>query len=216
MKEEILSLVRQHYPQIAERQLQEEIAQVASIYHFEAGELIMDFGSYVKMMPLIIEGSIKVSREDAEGNEIFLYYLRPGETCTMSFTCCMMNKKSEIRTVAEDDTTLIGIPSKYTDTWMTKYQSWKNFVMLSYDNRMYELVQTIDSIAFKKMDERLLEYLNKKTEALGTHVINTTHQEIAYDLNASREAISRLLKQLEKEGHLQLGRNRIEMRAVRA
>lgn len=213
MKAEILGLIRQHYPQIAERQLQEEIAQVGSIYHFQAGELIMDFGSYIKMMPLIIQGSIKVSREDSEGNELFLYYLRPGETCTMSFTCCMMNKKSEIRTVAEDDTILIGIPSKFTDTWMTKYQSWKNFIMLSYDNRMNELVQTIDSIAFKKMDERLLEYLEKKTEAHGSSVINATHQEIAYDLNASREAISRLLKQLEKEGYLLLGRNRIEMTA---
>ncbi len=211
MKDEILSLIRQYYPQIAERQLQEEIAQVASVYHFKAGELIMDFGSYVKMMPLIIEGSIKVSREDGDGNELLLYYLRPGETCTMSFTCCMMNKKSEIRTLAEDDTMLIGIPSKFTDTWMTKYQSWKNFVMLSYDNRMYELVQTIDSIAFKKMDERLLEYLEKKTQVLGTKVINATHQDIAYDLNASREAISRLLKQLEKDGFLELGRNRIKL-----
>lgn len=213
MNEEILNLIRRHYPQIVERQLQEEIAQVASVYHFKANELIMDYGSYVKIIPLIIEGSIKVSRENEDGNELFLYYLRPGETCTMSFTCCMMNKKSEIRTVAEDDTTMIGIPSKYTDIWMSKYQSWKNFVMLSYDNRMNELVQTIDSIAFKKMDERLLEYLKKKTQALGSDVIHTTHQEIAYDLNASREAISRLLKQLENNGYLELGRNRIDLKA---
>ena len=122
-----------------------------------------------------------------------------------------MNKKSEIRTVAEEDTTIIGIPIRYMDEWMSQYQSWKNFIMRSYDNRMVELVKTIDSIAFKKMDERLLDYLEAKSEAINSRVINTTHQEIAYDLNASREAISRLLKQMEKEKLVTLGRNKIEL-----
>lgn len=208
---EVLSLIRQHYPQIAERNLQDEIADVATIMHFKAGELIMDFGAYVKLVPLIIEGSIKVSREDEEGHELFLYYLQPGETCSMSFTCCLMDKKSEIRTMAEEDTTLIGIPTRYMDLWMTRYPSWKNFVMTSYDRRMMELVRTIDSIAFKKMDERLLDYLEKKAEANKNRTLQATHQEIAYDLNASREAVSRLLKQLEKDGVVALGRNRIEL-----
>ncbi|KGE85140.1 MULTISPECIES: Crp/Fnr family transcriptional regulator [Phaeodactylibacter] len=208
---EILSLIRQHYPQLAERNLQDAIADEGTIMHFKAGSLIMDFGAYVKIMPLIIKGSIKVSREDEEGNELFLYYLKPGETCSMSFTCCLMDKKSEIRTVAEEDTTLIGIPTRFMDEWMSRYPSWKNFVMTSYDNRMLELVRTIDSIAFKKMDERLMDYLEQKAEANNSRTLNATHQEIAYDLNASREAISRLLKQLEKDGVVQLGRNRIEL-----
>jgi CRP/FNR family transcriptional regulator len=208
---EILSLIRQHYPQLAERNLQEDIANEGTIMHFKSGSLIMDFGAYVKIMPLIIKGSIKVSREDEEGNELFLYYLMPGETCSMSFTCCLMDKKSEIRTVAEEDTTLIGIPTRFMDEWMSRYPSWKNFVMTSYDNRMMELVRTIDSIAFKKMDQRLMEYLEQKAEANNNHTLNATHQEIAYDLNASREAVSRLLKQLEKDGVVQLGRNRIEL-----
>ncbi|MCO6480389.1 MAG: Crp/Fnr family transcriptional regulator [Phaeodactylibacter sp.] len=211
LNQEVLNLVRKHYPQIAERALQDEIAQVGKLMQFRAGEMIMDFGSYVKIVPLIIQGSIKVSREDEEGNELFLYYLQPGETCSMSFTCCMMNKKSEIRTVAEDDTEIIAIPIRYMDEWMTKYQSWKNFVMRTYDTRMNELIRTIDDIAFRKMDERLLLYLEKKAEALGGKTINATHQEIAYDLNASREAVSRLLKQLEKDGMVKLGRNKIEL-----
>jgi CRP/FNR family transcriptional regulator, anaerobic regulatory protein len=212
INQEILGLIRKHYPQIAERALQEEIAKVGKVVHFKEGDLIMDYGSYIKLVPIILEGSIKVSREDEDGNELFLYYLRPGETCSMSFTCCMMNKKSEIRTIAEEDTTIIGVPNRYMDEWMGRYQSWKNFVMTSYDNRMLELVRTIDSIAFKKMDERLVEYLQKKAEATGSKTVNATHQEIAYDLNASREAVSRLLKQLEKAGRLKLGRNRIELR----
>jgi CRP/FNR family transcriptional regulator len=211
MNQEILNLVRKQFPQIAERALQEEIANSSILTSFDAGEIIMDFGAYVRMVPLVLEGSIKVSREDEEGNELFLYYLHPGETCSMSFTCCMMHKKSEIRTEAEEYTRIIGIPTRLADEWMTRYMSWKNFVMSSYDQRMLELVYTLDSIAFKKMDERLLDYLEKKASAVNSSVLSATHQEIAYDLNASREAISRLLKQLEKQGKVKLGRNRIEL-----
>ncbi len=208
---EMLELLRRHYPQLAERGLQEEIVLVGKLLFFKAGETILDFGSYVRLVPLVVEGSIKVVREGEEGREIFLYYLQPGQSCTMSFTCCMMNKKSEIRTVAEEDTLLIGIPIKYMDEWMTRYQSWKNFVMLSYDNRMLELVKTIESIAFQKLDERLLQYLQKKAAVTGNKIIQATHQDIAFDLNASREAISRLLKQLENQGQLRLGRNKVEL-----
>ena len=207
----ILNILRKHFPQIAEKALQEEIERVGKVMHFKAGEVIMDYGSYIKLIPLLIEGSIKVIREDEDGHELFLYYLLPGETCSMSFTCCMMNKQSAIRTVAEEDTTLIGIPNRYMDEWMSRFQSWKNFVMTTYDNKMYDLVRTIDSIAFQQMDERLEDYLEKKSKASGTKKLQITHQEIAHDLNASREAISRLLKQLEKMGKLQLGRNKIDL-----
>lgn len=209
---ERLQLVLEHFPMLTEPALQEEIAEVAVLRKYKADEIIMDFGSYIKMVPLVISGSIKVVREDEEkGHELYLYYLHPGETCSMSFSCCMMNKRSDIRTTAEEDTVLLGIPIKYIDEWMMKYQSWKNFVMRSYDQRMRELVATIDSIAFQKMDERLLNYLHQKSAASGSQIINTTHQQIAYDLNASREAVSRLLKQLEKIGEIRLGRNKIEL-----
>jgi len=211
MDQNILNLIRQYFPQIAEPQLQREIAATGKLYSFRGGEVIMDYGSYVRIVPMVIEGSIKVTRESEEGNEIFLYYLNPGETCAMSFTCCMMNKKSDIRTTAEEDVTLIGIPIKYVDEWMSKYQSWKNFVMRAYDDRMKELMQTIDNIAFKKMDERLLKYLYDKSQTIQSKIIQTTHQEIAFDLNASREAVSRLLKQLEKQHRVRLGRNQIEL-----
>jgi CRP/FNR family transcriptional regulator len=208
---QVLQLLQRNYPQVAEKALQEEIASVGKIMTFDAEDIIMDYGSYVRFVPLILEGSIKVSREDEEGNELFLYYLSPGETCSMSFTCCMMNKKSEIRTVAEENTKIIAIPIRYMDLWMSKYQSWKNFILRSYDDRMNQLIKTIDSIAFQKMDQRLINYLEKKATATDSKVINATHQQIAYDLNASREAISRLLKQLEKDGEVRLGRNKIEL-----
>jgi CRP/FNR family transcriptional regulator len=207
----MLDVLFKTYPQLAEKGLQDEIAQVGKLMRFAEGDVIMDYGAYVKMVPLVLEGAVKVTRENDDGNEILLYFLRPGEACTMSFTCCMMHKKSEIRTVAEEDTLLIGIPVRYFDQWMNRYQSWKNFVMLSYDNRMLELIKTIESIAFQRMDERLLNYLRQKAELGGSTEVEVTHQQIAYDLNASREAVSRLLKKLEREGRLRLGRNRIVM-----
>jgi CRP/FNR family transcriptional regulator, anaerobic regulatory protein len=207
----MLDLIRKNFPGIAEKDLQMEIMTVGHFLEFEEGEVILEIGTYVKAVPLVLSGSIKVLREDEDGRELFLYYLKPGESCTMSFTCCMMNKKSEIRTVAEEKTTIWAIPIQYMDAWMTKYQSWKNFVMQSYDTRMLELVKTIDSIAFKRMDERLMAYLHQKSKATESKILTGTHQQIAMDLNASREAISRLLKQLEKEGTVKLGRNKIEL-----
>ena len=209
--EDILSIVQTYFPQFSEPNLQREIEEVGTLMKFSGGEVIMDYGSYVKMVPLVIKGSIKVMRMGEDGEELLLYYLNAGETCSMSFSCCMMDKQSEIRTIADDSTTLIGIPIKQVDQWMNSYQSWRNFVMLSYDNRILELVKTVDSIAFKKMDERLMEYLLTKAGNLNSLNFQITHQEIAYDLNASRESVSRLLKQLEKTKKVKLGRNRIEL-----
>jgi len=209
---EIQRILHQKFPQITEKKLQEEIASVGQILDFESGEVIMDYGSYVRMVPLIIEGSIKVSREDEEvGKELLLYFLNGGDTCSMSFTCCMMDKKSAIRTEALEPTKLIGIPIKYVDAWMTKYQSWKNFVMMSYDNKMLELVKVIDNIAFHGLDKRMEKYLQDLTQSTGNKTVLATHQEIADDLNVSREAVSRLLKKLENLGTVKLGRNQITL-----
>jgi CRP/FNR family transcriptional regulator len=123
----------------------------------------------------------------------------------------MANKRSEVRTVAEDDTTVVAIPMEYVDRWMTRYPVWKNFVMKAYDDRMFELIKTLDSIAFKNMDERLWEYLETRSRAQTNGILNITHQEIATDLFASREAISRLLKKLEQDGRISLGRNVIHI-----
>lgn len=208
--QEIFDLIHSNFPQLSELALQKEIAQVGKFNHFKSGEVILNFGSYIKQVPLLVEGAIKVTREDEEdGRELLIYYLYAGETCSMSFSCCLMNKRSDIRTTAEDDSTIIAIPLKHVEEWMSKYPSWRNFVMRSYDTRMHEMIRTIDTIAFKKMDERLLQYLHNRAEAHQSKVIQSTHQEIADDLNASREAISRLLKKLEKEGVVLLERNKV-------
>lgn len=207
---EILELVQKYYPQLAEKELQEEIANNGKLMKFKAGQVISEYGSYVKFIPLIFEGVIKVTTEDEEeGRELLLYYLQPGEACSLSFTCCMMNKKSTVRTEAEDDTLLVGIPIRLMDEWMTRYQSWKNFVMTTYDKKLTDLVKVVDSIAFRNLDTRMVDYLRKRYQTTGSRVINASHQEIASDLNVSREAVSRLLKNLEKEGIVKLGRNQL-------
>jgi len=212
MKATILKLVRNKFSAITDRNLQEEIAKVGKLMEFKEGEVIMNFGSYIKMVPLVVGGSIKVTREDeVDGKEILLYFLNAGETCSMSFTCCMTDKKAVIRTEAEEEATIIGIPIQYVDQWMTKYPNWKNFVMKSYDNRMLELVKVIDNIAFKDLGGRMENYLKKLSQSLNGKAIHRTHQQIADDLNVSREAVSRLLKKLEKMKVVKLGRNEIQL-----
>lgn len=208
---DILKIVQERFPNLEEQGLQEEIAVHGQLMHLKPGETLMDYGGFIKLVPLVVSGVIKVVREDDNGNEIFLYFIQGGESCTMSFSCCIRNKRSEIRAEIEDDAVIIGIPIQHVDDWMSKYQSWKNFIMSSYDARINELIYAIDSIAFTKMDERLMRYLDDKAYALNTKIIHTTHQDIAYDLNASREAVSRLLKKLEQDGTVKLGRNKIEL-----
>lgn len=211
MNDDILDIIVAQFPALYEKELQEAIATEGTLKELPEGELIMDIGNYIKTMPLLVKGSIKVLREDEEANELLMYYLKSGETCAMSLTCCMQNKQSEVRAIAEEDCTLISIPVKFMDAWMMEFISWKNYVMQTYQHRFEELLQTIDSIAFMNMDERILKYLKEKTESTGSTTITKTHQDIAYDLNSSREVISRLLKLLEKRGTVRLHRNKVEV-----
>jgi len=194
-----------------ESELKKEIMNVAVLYTVEQGEIIMDIGQSIESIPLVIEGSIKIIREDQEGRELFLYYLEQGHACATSITCCMTGQKSTIRAIAEEYTRYLSIPTALSDEWMLKYKGWKNFVMSTYAERFEELLKAVDQLAFKKMDERLAKYLQDKAEVHESSEINISHQEIAYDLNTSREVVSRLLKQLERMGAIRLGRNRIKL-----
>lgn len=199
------------YINVFEKELLQEIDQVAIPQKFKEGDIIMDIGHYIKSLPILLSGSIKVVREDENGHELFLYYIRSSETCAMSLTCCMRDQKSQIRAIAEEDVSVVSVPVEYTDIWMMKYRTWKNFIMNTYSKRFEELLNTIDLIAFHNMDERLIEYLKEKSEIHSTNRIAITHQEIAFDLSSSREAISRLLKKLENIGRVKLHRNLIEL-----
>lgn len=203
--------LKQSYGHLFEDNLLIEIMEVGVIKEVPEGSKMMDIGDYVKSMPLLISGAIKILRENIEGDELLLYYLEKGETCSMTMTCCLGQKQSEIRAIAETDAKLIMVPVQKMEEWTSKYKSWRNFVFESYHNRINELLATLDSIAFQQMDERLEQYLREKSRVNESDIIKNTHQEIAYDLNTSRVVISRLLKKMEQMGKIELGRNYLKI-----
>ena len=196
----MLDIIKENYSTIFEEKLLEEIAQVAKIYDFKEGEVLIDFGDYIKNMPLLLKGAIKILREDFDEGELLLYFIEKGDTCAMTMACCLGDTKSEIKAVAETDVKLIMIPVNKMEEWLGKYKSWRNFVFNSYNNRLKEMLTAIDNLAFMNMDERLLNYLFEKAKINKTNHVQNTHQEIAYDLHTSRVVISKILKSLKNEG----------------
>jgi len=203
--------LKDNYGYLFEDELLNEINQVGTLKDVEEGIKIMDIGQYIRSMPLLISGAIKILREDDNGDELLLYFLEKGDTCAMTLSCCLGDTKSEIRAITELNTKLIMIPIQKMEEWTAKYKSWRNFVFDSYHNRLMEMLTTIDSIAFMKMDERLLKYLKDKVKVTKEDVVKSTHQEIAYELHTSRVVISRLLKSLENQGKIELHRNYIKI-----
>jgi CRP/FNR family transcriptional regulator len=207
----MLQELKDNYGHLFEEELINEINRTGTYRKVHEGHKLMEIGDYVKSMPLLISGVIKVLREDDDGDELLLYFLEHGDTCAMTLTCCMGHTRSEIRAIAETNTQLIMVPVQKMEEWLAKYGSWRNFVLQSYHNRLNEMLETIDSIAFLKMDERLLKYLKDKARVTHDNMISTTHQQIAYELHTSRVVISRLLKKMEKLGKIKLYRNQIKM-----
>jgi len=191
--------------------LMKEMEEFGEIRHFKEGDIIMDYGKYIRMMPLIRKGTIKVFRKDENGKEILLYYLSSNESCSMAYSCCVEAKKSEVKAIAEDAVELMAIPHKKLDEWLCKYPSWKNYIMRSFNERFLELLKSIETIAFHKLDERLIGYLKEKQRLSGSSVIKASHTQIADELATSRVVVSRLLKQLENDGKILLYRNELKL-----
>lgn len=206
-----MSLIETAYTGILEPALIEEIEAVATIKSFEVGDIIVDIGQYIRSMPLLLTGAIKIVREDEDRGEVLLYYLAQGETCTMSIACCMGNKKSEIRAQAEMPTTAAMIPNNFLNEWLVKYNSWRNFILNSYSSRMNEMLGAIDNLAFSNMEERIMNFLKEKVRLTNDRILTVTHQDIAMDLNTSRVVVSRILKKLENEDKIVLLRNEIRV-----
>ncbi|WP_422354381.1 Crp/Fnr family transcriptional regulator [Roseivirga pacifica] len=194
-----------------EDQLIQEIEQVGRQITVATEQLLIAPGMQAREMPLVLSGTLRVMREDAEGREIFLYYLEGGDACAMSISCCLGTQMSEFKVIAESEATLWMVPMVQIDNWMAKYRSFRKFIFDSYHDRFDEMLNTVDSIAFMNMDQRLMKYLLDKKQSSGSFVINKTHEQIAQELNTSRVVVSRLLKKLEREEKIELHRNRIEV-----
>ncbi|WP_242121456.1 Crp/Fnr family transcriptional regulator [Aestuariivivens sediminicola] len=205
------ALLLEKYGQIFDENLIQEIAQIGIFKTFKKNDIIIDINQTLKFIPLLLSGNIKILREDDEGNELLIYFLEAGETCTMSLTCCLGISRSKIRAVAEKESSLIMIPVQYMERWFHNNESWRNFILESYQIRFDEMLDAIDTIAFLKMDGRLYKYLLNKSQLYNSKSIAIKHQDIAEDLHTSRVVISRLLKQLENENKIKLSRNKIEL-----
>jgi CRP/FNR family transcriptional regulator len=199
---------------ILQPELIEQLQEKSAIHSYDSEEYILHVGDQMSFIPIILNGSIKVLRENNVGEELLLYYIEGGDTCAMTLQCCMRKSKSEVKALAIEPSLVLMIPIENMEIWMEKYPSWRAFILQSYHSRMMELLETIDAMAFMKLDERLLKYLIDQAKITGSLELSLTHQQIAEDLNSSRVVISRLLKQLEVKGGIQLFRNKIVLSSI--
>ena len=194
-----------------ESDLLDEIQRVGIHKKVPKGALMIDIGESIRYIPLILDGVIKIVREDDLGGELLLYFVEFGNTCAMTLNCCLDSSKSEISALCESDVSLIMIPVNLMDLWLTRYKSWRTFIFDNFQSRLNEMLKTIDALTFLKLDDRLRNYLEGKFKHSNENKLHITHLEIANDLNSSRVVISRLLKQMENEGHIKRGRNTLSI-----
>lgn len=209
-KFELANILNQHFPSF-EKALVSEISDIAVLKEFEVGEVIMRTGQFIKSTVLIVEGSVKVYREGDDGEEFFMYEIESGGACALSIICAARSLKSELKGVVATPVKAILIPTEKLDSLTQQYRSWYHFVLETYRARFEELITVVENIAFKNMDERLEFYLRNLAEKRDTSILHITHQEIAHDLNSSREVISRLLKKMEHLGYIRMERNHIQL-----
>ena len=206
----MLDSIKKTFPSFSS-ELVKEVEINASIQSFETDTVIIRTGQYIKNTVLVISGKIKVYREDENGGEFFMYHLQPGQACAISMICAIKNEKSQIMAKVVEDVELIMVPLPLMDKWMMEHRSWYEFVIGSYRGRFEEVLEVIDNVAFRAMDERLEFYLKRHAAVCGCNELKLSHQEIATELNTSREVISRLLKKMEQRGLVTLYRNNIEL-----
>ncbi|MEO9021607.1 MAG: Crp/Fnr family transcriptional regulator [Ginsengibacter sp.] len=194
----------------SDKPLINEILSKSRQKNLTSDEVLIFPGEALVFVPIVLSGALRIVREDDEGREVFLYHLYPSQTCAMAVNCCQSRNKSMIKAIAEDDTEVLLVPTDLIDQ-LFRYPEWKDFINSTYSTRFAELIEVIDLIAFNSLDKKILNYLEKKKEALNTSALLITHQQIATELNTHREAVSRLLRTMEQKGIVKLGRNTIEL-----
>lgn len=199
-----------HFPTL-ERELLSEIIKVGEIKTVRPGDTIIRTGQNIRAAILVVEGLVKIYREDDNGDEYFMYYLDEGKACAISLVCALGVGTSGVLAKSVTDATILIVPANYVDEWMGKYKSWAQFAVTSYRERFDELLEVIDHVAFRNMDERLVFYLKRYQDKFNTNVISTSFTEIAQELNSSREVISRLMKKLSEKGAVELNTSHVKI-----
>ena len=200
-----------YFSYVFEEELIKEISEVGRYNVIPKDSILVDIGEKMDCIPLLLEGAIKIVREDEQGDEIVLYFLERGDTCAVSFGTGLSQAKSKIRGMTEKESEIVFVPYEKLDEWTVKYPSWRQFILESYNLRMSEMIDTVDTLAFMQMDQRLLKFLKDKAQIMRSDELEMTHQDLATDMNTSRVVVSRVLKALEKRGELTLSRNNIKL-----
>ena len=203
--------LEEYYADIFEKELIDEILKVGFLDKYKQGEILIDIGEKMTHIPLILGGAVKIIRQEKEGDELVLYFLEKGDTCAVSFINCINRKESIFRAVVDADTEAVFLPVEYIDEWLSKFKSWRHYIIDSYHFRLIEMVESIDGLAFMNMNQRLMKYLGDKAKVNQNPDLEITHQEIANDLNTSRVVVTRLLKQLHGDGKVYSTRNRVRV-----
>ncbi|MBI3233917.1 MAG: Crp/Fnr family transcriptional regulator [Bacteroidetes bacterium] len=191
--------------------LNNEVYKSGQILFFPADTVILNINAYISSIPIVLSGSIRVIRTDDEGNEILLYYIKPGESCIMSFLAGIHNDTSKIKAIVEEDVELLLIPVRKASEWIKEFPEWTDFIFSLYQKRFEELLEVVNALAFQKLDARLLHLLSQKSTLFQSKEIAITHLQLAEELGVSREAVSRVLKQMENEKLIILSRNKITL-----
>ncbi len=190
-----------------EKELLDRIGE-SKVLEIEPGTVILKEHEFIKVIPLVLEGSIKLRKVDPAGREIIFYHIEPGESCILSISSCLNEKESKAEAIIERRTRLIALSARDVREWMDTYPSWRKFVVKLFYDRMAEVLSLLDLVIFKSVDTRLVQYL--KDKAVDQELI-ITHQQLAGQLGTAREVISRLLKQMEREGMISLERGKIRI-----
>jgi len=192
-------------------QIRERLSSYGTVKSFHEGDTILSENAYIHSIPIVLSGSIRVMRTDEDGREILLYYINPGESCIMSFLGGIHHEASKLKALAEEKTEILFIPIDKVSLLIKEFPEWLDYIFRLYHKRFEELLEVVNAVAFKKVDERLLNLLKLKSHQAKSTVLTTTHEQLALELGTARVVVSRLLKQMEDEGFVKLGRNKITL-----
>jgi len=191
--------------------LEKRLMELGSVREFERGAVLLEENAYIRSLPLVISGSIRVMRTDEEGREILLYYIQAGESCIMSFLGGLHHDRSRIRAIVDENAEVLIVPAEHISSLVREQPEWLDYIFRLYQKRFEELLDAVNAVAFKRMDQRLADFLHRRSEVVKSNVLEITHEQIAQELGTARVVVSRLLKEMEHENLLKLGRGKIEL-----
>ncbi len=192
-------------------EIRQKLTEYSTLKHLREGDVVLNENATIKTIPIVMKGSVRVMRTEEDGREILLYYIKAGESCIMSFLGGIHHETSKVKAIAEEDTEILFLPVDKVSVLIKEYPEWLDYIFRLYHKRFEELLEVVNEVAFKKVDERLLHLLLKKVELTKSKTLIITHEQLANELGTARVVVSRLLKQLEENGRLELGRNKITL-----